>query len=226
MSVEGDGDREVATGERDGNRNRETRRSLNKRSWRPGERFSGIDEVSGEYITGKIIDRAGKVKGRNKDLYNIERDNGWKGWYDFKSLKDISEIPDENEIVVLFSSDAVEKAKVKEVQLWRANKVHNEVDDEGQFRLSSRWVVTEKIKEGETIIKARLVARGFEEYTEELKKISPTYDKESIRLLLALASINSWDCHTVDVKSAYLQGNKIEREVYLKPPPEFSNGKL
>ena len=86
--------------------------------------------------------------------------------------------------------------------------------------------MTEKLKEGKTITKARLVARGFEENTENLKKNSPTCDKESVRLLLALASINSWDCHTVDIKSAYLQGNKIEREVFLKPPSEFSNGKL
>ena len=224
--VSGGDEREVVTDDWTGNRSRENRKSLNERSWRPGERFSGVDEVSGEYITGKIIDRAGKVKGRNKDLYNIERDNGWRGWFDFKCLKDISEIPDENEIVILFSSDTIDKAKDKEVQIWRDNGVYDEVDDEGQFRLSVRWVVTEKIKEGVTIIRARLVARGFEEYTEDLKKNSPTCDKESVRLLLALASINSWDCHTVDVKSAYLQGNKIEREVYLKPPPEFSNGKL
>lgn len=219
-------DREIFTNNQSRDRNRDNRRSLNERPWRPGERFSGIDEVSGEYITGKIIDRAGKVKGRNKDLYNIERDNGWRGWYDFKWLKDISEIPDENEIVVLFSSNAVEKAKQKEYQNLLDNDAIVEVDDIGQFVLSVRWVLTEKLKEGETITKARLVARGFEENTENLKKNSPTCDKESVRLLLALASINSWDCHTVDIQSAYLQGNKIEREVFLKPPSEFSNGKL
>ena len=30
---------------------------------------------------------------------------------------------------------------------------------------------------------------------------------------VALASIKPWNGHAVDVKSAYLQGNKIEREV-------------
>ena len=214
-------DREMVT-----NNQGRDRKSLNERPWRPGERFSGIDEVSGEFITGKIIDRAGKVKGRNKNLYNIERNNGWRGWYDFKCLKDISEIPEENEIAVLFSSNAVEEAKGNEYQNLIDNEVFVEVDDTGQFVISVRWVLTEKLKEGKTITKARLCAKGFEEYTENMKKNSPTCDKESVRLLLALASINSWDCHTVDVKSAYLQGNKIEREVYLKPPPEFANGKL
>ena len=84
--MSGGDEREVVTDDWTGNRSRENRKSLNERSWRPGERFSGVDEVSGEYITGKIIDRAGKVKGRNKDLYNIERDNGWRGWFDFKCL--------------------------------------------------------------------------------------------------------------------------------------------
>ena len=92
--------------------------------------------------------------------------------------------------------------------------------------ITVRWVVTEKEKEGKTITKARLVARGFEENTESLRKDSPTCSKETVRILLSLASLKSWDCHTLDVKSAYLQGNKIEREVYLKPPPEFFNGKL
>ena len=30
----------------------------------------------------------------------------------------------------------------------------------------------------------------------------------------------------MDIKAAYLQGNRIEREVYLRPPPEFDNRSL
>ena len=33
-------------------------------------------------------------------------------------------------------------------------------------------------------------------------------------------------CHVVDVKAAYLQGNAIEREVFLKPPPEYDEGMI
>ena len=31
-----------------------------------------------------------------------------------------------------------------------------------------------------------------------------------------------WDLHSLDITSAFLQGNGIQRDVYLKPPPEFS----
>ena len=114
----------------------------------------------------------------------------------------------------------------KEIENWVKNEVFEEVEDTGQNVITVRWVVTEKENEGKTITKARLVARGFEENTESLRKDSPTCSKETVRILLSLASLKSWDCHTLDVKSAYLQGNKIERDVYLKPPPEFFNGKL
>ena len=30
----------------------------------------------------------------------------------------------------------------------------------------------------------------------------------------------------MDISAAYLQGDTITRKVYLKPPPEFDNGKL
>ena len=221
--IEGDGNGSV---QEEINSRTTHRRSLNEKTWKQGERFSGVDQFTGEYVTGKVIDRAGKVKGRNKNLYNIERDNGWRGWYDFKSLKDMSEIPDEREIPVFFNSDAVEQAKDAEMQNWRDNDVFEEVEDTGQGKISMRWVPTEKIVDGKTILKTRLVVRGFEEDTENLRKDSPTCTKESVRLLLAMASIRSWECHTVDVKAAYLQGDGIKRDVYLKPPKEYFNGKL
>ena len=196
------------------------------RTWKTGERFSGVDSVTGEYVTGRILGRAGKVKGSNRDCYNIVRDNGWRGWYNLKHIKDLSAIPDDKEVTVLFSSNVVDQAKEKEIQNWRINDVYEEVEDRGQRVISVRWVVTEKVIDGMTKIKARLVARGFEENTESLRKDSPTCSKETVRILLSLASLKSWDCHTVDVRSAYLQGNRIDREVYLKPPREFYNGKL
>ena len=46
--------------------------------WRSGQRFQGLDASTGQHISGKIINRAGKVRGINKDCYNIVRDSdGW-----------------------------------------------------------------------------------------------------------------------------------------------------
>ena len=57
-------------------------------------------------------------------------------------------------------------------------------------------------------------------------KHSPTCSKEAVRITLCVAATNNWGCHTIDVKAAYLQGNPIERDVYLRPPREYDSGKL
>ena len=44
-----------------------------------GQRFQGIEKNTGKHITGRIIIRAGKVRGMNKFCYNVERDDGWRG---------------------------------------------------------------------------------------------------------------------------------------------------
>ena len=101
----------------------------------------------------------------------------------------------------------------KKVQSWKNNAVYEEVENVGQEVISVRWVITEKLKEGKSLIKARLVARGFEANSQELSKYSPTCSKEAVRLAISIASSEGWVCHTIDVKSAYLQGNKIGRDV-------------
>ena len=100
------------------------------------------------------------------------------------------------------------------------------VEDLGQKCISVRWVVTEKVKGGQVVTKARLVARGFEENTSNLQKDSPTCSREAVRILISIASSKQWICHTVDVKSAYLQGDKIQRNIHLRPPKEYNNGKI
>ena len=126
----------------------------------------------------------------------------------------------------MFNKASVKSAKEKEIQNWNDNHVYEEVEDKGQKVTSSRWVITEKIKNGNTVTTARLVARGFEENSEEIRKDSPTCSKEGVRILLSIAASENWECHTEDVKAAYLQGNQIEREVFLKPPSDIYQGKL
>ena len=68
------------------------------------------------------------------------------------------------------------------------------------------------------VIKARLVARGFEEENlNEIRKDSPTCSKENLRIVLAIISSHQWQASSLDVKSALLQGNQIDRDLYLKP---------
>ena len=196
-------------------------------TWKRGQRFRGIDSNTGEPISGKILSRAGKATGAYRNCYNIEKDtDGSKDWYNFEKLRDLVAVPDHEEMLILYNDDAVVMAKEKEIQNWKDNDVYEEVDDVGQKITTSRWVITEKVKDGIAQIKARLVARGFEEDTDGLRKDSPTCSKETVRILFAIAASRGWICHTEDVKAAYLQGNKIKREVFLKPPHDFYNGTL
>ena len=75
------------------------------------------------------------------------------------------------EALLGFENNQVIEAKERELQSWREN-VYKEVENKGQKDISTRWIVTEKIKEGEEICKARLVARGFEEDTRMGKRCS------------------------------------------------------
>ena len=158
------------------------------RAWRKGERFQARNEDTGEMIVGKIMGRAGKATGVNKHCYNIEKDDGWKGWYDLSTLSEVREIADETEMLVLYSKEEVLEAKKEEIENWQSNEVYEEVANEGQRLMSTRWVVTEKVREGKVITKARLVARGFEENTTDLRKDSPTCSRESVRILLSVAA--------------------------------------
>lgn len=195
---------------------------------RIGQRIKGTLSRSGELLSGKIVSRAGKSTGKYRHCYNVEKDSdGNITWLDLdKDFDDWEVVDEDTELLVLFNSECVLYAKEKEIDNWRNNDVFDEVDDVGQTTMSVRWVVTEKMKEGKSVVKARLVARGFEEETEKLRKDSPTCSKEAVRLALSVASTNKWSYHSLDVKAAYLQGHKIERIIHLRPPPEFDNGKL
>ena len=77
--------------------------------------------------------------------------------------------------------------------------------------------MTEKVRQGKRITKARLIAREFEEETSNLWKESPTCSRESICILILIASSKSWECYTVDVKAAYLQGSAFEKNLLETP---------
>ena len=192
-----------------------------------GHRIRGVLDESGENFTGRVMSRAGKASGKYKDHFNIEQDSdGSIKCMNLTDIKDLEVIEDDVELLVFFNSEKIREAKDKEIENWRANDVFEEMDYTGQELISSRWVVTEKLKDGEKIVKARLVARGFEEDTAELLKNSPTCSKESVRIQLAVAAANKWKCNSIDIRAAYLQGNPITRDVYLKPPEEFFNGSV
>ena len=193
------------------------------------------------------MSKAGKNKGKYENWLNIEHNDGTKCSIDWENdIKDwkplnINEFSKEHNNIreqksdyddtidliesVLFTEsdlniDLVTEAKCAELENWKKNNVFLEVPYKGQKCISVRWVFTEKFIDGKKTVKARLVARGFEEaelrYTD-----SPTCSKESLRLALTLFTSKGWKCNAIDVKAAFLQGKPLDREIYIDPPVEF-----
>ena len=148
----------------------------------------------------------------------------------FKSInfEEIDEWRLKDEVILLADNKhSTIEAKHLELQNWRCHKVYTEVEDEGQSYLSVRWVITVKHKDGEQLTKARLVVRGFEEEDKEkLRTDSPTCCKENLQVLFAIIASNHWKIRTLDIKAAFLQGQKVDQEIYLKLPIEAGNDKL
>ena len=98
-------------------------------------------------------------------------------------------------------------------------------NDIGQSCISTRWVITKKVLHEETITKARLCTRGFEG-NQEFRTDSPCCTRIGIRTALAVLTTNNWCLKAADVKTAFLQGKKIEQEVYIRPPKEAATNKV
>ena len=184
-------------------------------------------------IRCKVLSKAGKASTSNWHFLNIQEDDNVGKCCSFKDA--MWKPAEENEealetVETLFGSCTDDPAyiqpKIDEMNKWRFFKTFEEVPNTGQDTISTRWVCTRKIKGGKVTHKARLVARGFEENSKSLKTDSPTCSKESLRLVLAIISSNAWKLHSLDVKSAFLQGAPIERDVFIKPPKEANTSFL
>lgn len=180
----------------------------------------------------KVLGRAGKASGRHKNWFNIQHvepdgSDGQKEAVDMSSVDNLN-IESEMENDILITKDvSFDAAKQEEIMSWYKNNVFEEVNDVGQKCVSTRWVCSLKETPNGIVPKARLVARGFEELNiHELQKDSPTCASESVRLLLAVICQNKWQVNSMDIKSAFLQGMQLSREIYVRPPPEAEKGNI
>ena len=172
-----------------------------------------------DWIKATVIGRAGKATGRNKNWYNIREDSSeetksvnldeveWESINDQASINLVSK--QEQGCTGTF------EAKVAELQKLKQFDMYEEVKNCGQYTLSTRWVITKKDEK----MKARLVVRGFEEEF-MMRRDSPTVGKGTMRIFLAIVACKNWTVKTTDIKSAFLQGKELRRDVYIKPPKE------
>ena len=70
-------------------------------------------------------------------------------------------------------------------------------------------------------MKARLVAKGFQEKN-KVQSDSPTAQKESFRLFLAMSAlVNVESLRSIDISAAFLQAEQLRREVFIEPPNDL-----
>lgn len=113
-------------------------------------------------------------------------------------------------------SPEIHLAKMTELEKLKHFSTYEEVEDVGQYKISTRWVITEN----KGNVKARLVARGYEEMS-NIQSDSPTVAKTVMRILLSVAASKNWSLAATDITAAFLQGREIERDIFIQPPIEI-----
>ena len=178
-----------------------------------------------------IHSRAGKATGSYKNCLNIqlEGDDDIKcvDWFKLAAEWREDVAPEREEEVLLssvcmYDQDVVD-AKQAELEKFKVNQVYEEVDNTDQSTVGVRWVVTKK---ADGAVKARLVALGYQERSTDIRKDSPTCNRDSIRMLITLAEKEGWKLQHIDVQAAFLQGKRISRDVFIVPPKEAETWKI
>lgn len=229
----------LATHERNVRPENDARQNAGTVKVKSGNRITFKLEADGQSYTADVISRAGKATGVHKNWYNIEYLepdlDPKRQSVDLTKVVDLKQVDvqdnndDENgNEVMVVNEVSFEKAKQAEMDSWKRHGVYSVVDNCGEKYISTRWVCTLKEKGGEIVPKARLVARGFEEIqNDDIEKASPTCGSESLKMILAITAQKGWTPNSIDVKTAFLQGDTMDRKVLLKPPKEAQqSGKL
>ena len=198
----------------------------NSSQWPKNKTYIQYEE-DGVWKEALVLSAQPKRNGKHKEWLNIQvtgenapRSIAWKEVNAWKPVKTATEN-------VLWLSQNQEwdqdviNAKKKEINNLKEHNVYEEVNNTRKERcISARWILTEKYVDGKKIVKARLVARGFEEDSSMMTKDSPTCTKESLRIVFTAAATQKWKMQALDISSAFLQGNKIQRDVYILPPKD------
>ena len=116
------------------------------------------------------------------------------------------------------------EAKKKELDNLKIYETFEEVDEKdvtNENIIGSRGVVTEKQKQDgqKQQVKARLVARGFQE-KEKPQSDAPAAHRESFKLFMAVAAMKGFKVSSLDIRAAFLQAKDLDRTVYIEPPKD------
>ena len=179
---------------------------------------------SDEWREVKILGRGGKATGTIPKWMNvIDKNTKEKEGINWEEVEEWKVIPTEEVLISeVHHADDVWESKMAEIEKWKEYGVFEEVVNEGQKAITTRWVCSEK----DGNVKSRLVARGYEDEAMKERVDSPTCSKSNLRLALAISSSKQWRINSLDFQSAFLQGEDVTSDIYLKPPKEANTKKL
>lgn len=90
--------------------------------------------------------------------------------------------------------------------------------------IGSRFVLKVKRTEDGSVerYKARLVAQGFSQRPgwDFLESFAPTIRMAVVRAILAIVAAEDLECESVDITTAFLNGD-LDETIYMRPPPGF-----
>ena len=157
-------------------------------------------------------------------IYQLQQTTKWKhNPASEKSTESSNTTQIKTEEVYVTEEVFFDQAKQDELTTWKNNDVYKEVQksNSNQKCISLRWVCTLKKTKDGIKPKARLVAQGFEEDNlSEIQKDSPTCSKDTLRAVLSIICQRKQNLQNIDIRTAFLQGDSLKSEIFVKPPPE------
>ena len=108
----------------------------------------------------------------------------------------------------------------KKLNYWDKFDTYQEVPNQGQKTLGLVWVLVNKLMKGKPGVKGRLAVRGDQEVAEDIRTDSPTINMVNVQLFFLVAASKGWNIKTFDVKSAFLQGALLDKDVFVRPQKE------
>ena len=127
------------------------------------------------------------------------------------------------------TKEELSEAFAKELQSWKDQKVYEAIPissiPRGSNIVSShvvyRWKDRNTPRER---LKARIVPHGNRDRDREhLRSDSPSMKPEVLRVLCSYAVDMGFDLRAIDIKTAFLRTGQLDREVFVRPPPEATD---
>jgi hypothetical protein len=115
-----------------------------------------------------------------------------------------------------------ELRSLQELQTWVGVQL-----PESRRAIPCMWIFKRKLNADGTLerYKARLVIKGFHQRRNLDYDLvfAPVVRASTIRLFFSIVAAKDLECHAIDIKNAFIQGD-VEEDIYMLQPPGHEDG--